>query len=295
MAAGDHETPAAPVARQLGQALRQHRQSLGVTATAAAASARMSRVTWCRLEKGEATVALGALLGAAQVLGLELCLQPVGQAAARAPGHDAQDSLPLRIRLADYPQLRRLAWQLDGAQVLSPREVLGIYERNLRHLQPELVEPHERALIEALGQVFGVGYVFERPHHRRIARVLQALDGDRLRALGCLFGGGTAIALRYGEYRESVDIDSWCPIQRAIGGCARCLRMPTDAGAHGSCGEQAACQLRPVTRRQRVFPRRDRPGDDGPAAQGTAAGDGESRVGVWRRGGHQSPAGARRP
>lgn len=37
--------------------------------------------------------------------------------------------------------------------------------------------------------------------------MLQALDGHRLREMGCLFGGGTAIALRYGEYRESVDID----------------------------------------------------------------------------------------
>ncbi len=49
--------------------------------------------------------------------------------------------------------------------------------------------------------------MFERAHHRRIAAVLTALDGDRLRALSCLFGGGTAIALRCGEYRESVDID----------------------------------------------------------------------------------------
>lgn len=49
--------------------------------------------------------------------------------------------------------------------------------------------------------------MFERAHHRRIATVLAALDGDRLRALSCLFGGGTAIALRCGEYRESVDID----------------------------------------------------------------------------------------
>lgn len=49
--------------------------------------------------------------------------------------------------------------------------------------------------------------MFERPHHRRIARVLAALDGDLLRRAHCLFGGGTAIALRYGEYRESVDID----------------------------------------------------------------------------------------
>ena len=49
--------------------------------------------------------------------------------------------------------------------------------------------------------------MFERQHHLRIASVLQALDAHRLRELGCLFGGGTAIALRYGEYRESVDVD----------------------------------------------------------------------------------------
>lgn len=48
---------------------------------------------------------------------------------------------------------------------------------------------------------------FERPHHQRIAHVLAALNGETLRQHGCLFGGGTCIALRYGEYRESVDID----------------------------------------------------------------------------------------
>ena len=49
--------------------------------------------------------------------------------------------------------------------------------------------------------------MFERPHHRRIAAVLQALDAEVLAMNACLFGGGTAMALRYGEYRESVDID----------------------------------------------------------------------------------------
>lgn len=49
--------------------------------------------------------------------------------------------------------------------------------------------------------------MFERPHHRRIAAILEALDADVLAANACLFGGGTAMALRYGEYRESVDID----------------------------------------------------------------------------------------
>lgn len=49
--------------------------------------------------------------------------------------------------------------------------------------------------------------MFERPHHQQIARVLSALDGPLLKAHSCLFGGGTVIALRFGEYRESVDID----------------------------------------------------------------------------------------
>ena len=49
--------------------------------------------------------------------------------------------------------------------------------------------------------------MFERPHHRRIARVLAAMDADLLREANCLFGGGTAMALRFGEYRESVDMD----------------------------------------------------------------------------------------
>lgn len=49
--------------------------------------------------------------------------------------------------------------------------------------------------------------MFKRPHHQRIAKVLEALDAAVLAGYGVFFGGGTAIALRYGEYRESVDID----------------------------------------------------------------------------------------
>lgn len=48
---------------------------------------------------------------------------------------------------------------------------------------------------------------FERPHHQAIATILKSLDADLLAGNHCLFGGGTAIALRYGEYRESIDID----------------------------------------------------------------------------------------
>lgn len=49
--------------------------------------------------------------------------------------------------------------------------------------------------------------MFERPHHQRIAQVLLSLNGALLREQRCLFGGGTAIVLRRGEYRQSLDID----------------------------------------------------------------------------------------
>ena len=49
--------------------------------------------------------------------------------------------------------------------------------------------------------------MFERPHHQRISQLLDVLNGQLLRENHCLFGGGTAIALRYGEFRESVDVD----------------------------------------------------------------------------------------
>jgi hypothetical protein len=49
--------------------------------------------------------------------------------------------------------------------------------------------------------------LFERPHHRDVALVLQSLDAPALSQRHCYFGGGTAMTLRYGEYRESMDID----------------------------------------------------------------------------------------
>lgn len=52
--------------------------------------------------------------------------------------------------------------------------------------------------------------LFQRKHHNDILNALRCLNGDFLFDAECYFGGGTAIVLNLGEYRESVDIDFLC-------------------------------------------------------------------------------------
>lgn len=52
--------------------------------------------------------------------------------------------------------------------------------------------------------------LFKRTHHQRIARILESLNGELFAQHACWFGGGTAIALLHGEFRQSVDIDFLC-------------------------------------------------------------------------------------
>ena len=139
---------------RLGAQIRARRKALRVNATAAAEAAGISRVTLHRIEKGVPSVTMGAYLNVAAALNLELGVQPklaypVAPAGA-ANVDEMKGWLPARIRLADYPQLKQLAWQVQGTGELTPAEALGIYERNARHLDMATMEARERNLIEAL-------------------------------------------------------------------------------------------------------------------------------------------------
>jgi hypothetical protein len=78
-------------------------------------------------------------------------------AARRAP--DFVDRLDtalgdLVVRLADYPQLRDLAWNRIDA-FIAAKEAFQLYERNWRLLDAEALDERERALIEHLRTAFG--------------------------------------------------------------------------------------------------------------------------------------------
>lgn len=132
----------------LGERLRAERKRLGVSAVTAAEAAGMSRVTLHRIERGEPSVTIGAYANAAAALGLAL---GVAAPPPAAPGRTEERSgVPLRILLAEHPQLARLAWQYQGATEVTPEEALNLYERNWRHIDQAALAPHERALIQGL-------------------------------------------------------------------------------------------------------------------------------------------------
>ena len=134
----------------LGAQIRSQRKALRLSATVTAEAAGLSRVTLHRIEKGEPSVTMGAWCNAMAALGMGLQAHSGAEASAAADAPDRAGWIPARVPLADYPQLRALAWQVHGTDTLTPSEALGIYERNARHLDQQAMHADEQALLHAL-------------------------------------------------------------------------------------------------------------------------------------------------
>jgi DNA-binding XRE family transcriptional regulator len=139
----------------MGEHIRAHRQRQKVSATVAAEAAGLSRVTLHRIERGEPSVTMGAYLSAIAAIGLQLEL--CDPSAPQSPRQALAAGLPMRVCLDDYPQLKRLAWQLHGVTEISPGDALSLYERNWRHVDQAGLEPAERALVQKLASLSGGG------------------------------------------------------------------------------------------------------------------------------------------
>lgn len=134
----------------MGLQIRTRRKALGLSATVVAEAAGLSRVTLHRLEKGAPAVTMAAYLNVMAALGLDFSLSLPADLAPVAPAADHTGWIPARVRLADYPQLKQLAWQVHGVDELTPAEALSIYERNWRHIDLAALQPHEQQLVDAL-------------------------------------------------------------------------------------------------------------------------------------------------
>ena len=63
------------------------------------------------------------------------------------------------IRISDYPQLRFIAWNRPGDDILSDEDAFALYERNWRFVDQKALDDRELALIERLTNEVGHGYL----------------------------------------------------------------------------------------------------------------------------------------
>ena len=63
----------------------------------------------------------------------------------------------MQVRIADYPELRKLCWNRPPEAILEGADALAVYERNWRHLDPAALGNEERRLIQSLAALYGGG------------------------------------------------------------------------------------------------------------------------------------------
>lgn len=140
-------SPAAiTAAEELGARLKVRRKTLGLSAQEVAETAGISRVTLHRVEAGESGVTMGSFFVVAAALGETIGLM----------GSPSKFPVPDQIPLRDFPQLKRLSWQLAESTVLTPIEAWDIYTRNWRHLDEKELLETEAQLISSLRNSFEV-------------------------------------------------------------------------------------------------------------------------------------------
>ncbi|GAA0259851.1 hypothetical protein GCM10009126_26550 [Rhodanobacter caeni] len=132
-------TPLAQRIRQLGEALRAERRAQGLTQAEAARRAGIGRQKLIQVEQGKPGVALAAYAAAMDALGLAPTVEPA------------------EIRVAEYPQLKRLTWNRPGAASLAERDAFSLYERYWDLLDSDEMLPRERALLQRLVEKYGKG------------------------------------------------------------------------------------------------------------------------------------------
>jgi len=134
-----------------GQRVLLQRKKLKVTAEGLAISAGISRVTLHRIEKGDPGVSVGAYVSVLQALDMQMTVELKSQ-------HKKLQAIDLsKIAIKNYPELKKLSWQLKDDAVLSALEAKNIYERNERFISFSSLCDDEKELIDQLGIQFSEG------------------------------------------------------------------------------------------------------------------------------------------
>jgi hypothetical protein len=67
------------------------------------------------------------------------------------------EEYPMAVRLSDYPQLKLIAWQRSGDDIVEEKEALALYERNWRYIDLNQLTEAEQQFIDHLVKKHGRG------------------------------------------------------------------------------------------------------------------------------------------
>jgi hypothetical protein len=65
--------------------------------------------------------------------------------------------MKMKIKIAQWPQLRQLCWNRRHDAIIDGTEALAIYERNWDLVDQGAMTPGERKLVDQLAERFGNG------------------------------------------------------------------------------------------------------------------------------------------
>ncbi|HEY1057321.1 MAG TPA: XRE family transcriptional regulator [Limnobacter sp.] len=145
----------AAAAQRLGAFIAKRRKALKVPATQTALAAGISRLTLHRLEQGSTSITLGACLNTMAALGLLGAVPP--QENSHSP------MLPSRVRVNQYPELQKLAWQHHDDAEISLQAAFKLYQNNWRHVQVAALGEAEIQFITLLEQAFEEALLHVQP------------------------------------------------------------------------------------------------------------------------------------
>jgi transcriptional regulator with XRE-family HTH domain len=133
------EAPVIQLAHDLGHMLRAERRRLGLTQAEVARRAGIGRQKLIQVEQGKLGVALAAYAAAMDALDLVPMVKPA------------------EVRIAEYPQLKRLTWNRPGAEAIAERDALALYERHWELIDGDHLTINERNLVQRLVNKYGHG------------------------------------------------------------------------------------------------------------------------------------------
>ena len=138
----------------IGNKVQKFRKSHKLTQAILADSLEVDRHTLAKLERGDLSISLGTAFQILNNLGFVVTVNSPSESEATEEAFD-KHYLPMQINLADYPVLKRCAWQLKDDDNVTPSIAYKLYHDKKDDFAKRNMSRKEQHLLDCLELVYG--------------------------------------------------------------------------------------------------------------------------------------------